>query len=65
MTDELWRRIGVSLRLVVIGSVIGTVIGVVVGAWGAIRQYRLSDRVITVLSLFVLSAPTVRDRQPC
>ena len=56
--DELWRRIGVSLRLLVIGSVLGTVIGVVVGAWGAIRQYRLSDRVITVLSLLVISTPT-------
>ena len=42
VSDELWRRIGVSLRLLVIGSVMGTVIGVVVGAWGAIRQYRLS-----------------------
>jgi peptide/nickel transport system permease protein len=58
VSDELWRRIGVSLRLLVIGSVMGTVIGVVVGAWGAIRQYRLSDRVITVLSLLVLSTPT-------
>jgi peptide/nickel transport system permease protein len=58
VSDELWRRIGISLRLVVIGSVVGTVIGVVIGAWGAIRQYRLSDRVITVLSLLVLSAPT-------
>ena len=56
MSDELWRRIGVSLRLVVIGSVLGTVLGVVIGAWGAIRQYRLSDRVITALSLLVLSA---------
>lgn len=59
VSDELWRRIGVSLRLVVIGSVVGTVVGVVVGAWGgAIRQYRLSDRVITVLSLLIISTPT-------
>ncbi|MDY6998231.1 MAG: ABC transporter permease [Actinomycetota bacterium] len=58
VSEELWRRIGVSLRLVLIGSVIGTVIGVVVGAWGAIRQYRFSDRVITVVSLLILSAPT-------
>ena len=58
VTDELWRRIGVSLRLVIIGSVVGTVLGVVVGAWGAIRQYRLSDRVITSLSLLILSTPT-------
>lgn len=55
---ELWRRIGVSLRLVVIGSILGTVIGVVVGAWGAIRQYRLSDRVITLASLLIISTPT-------
>jgi peptide/nickel transport system permease protein len=58
VADQLWRRIGVSLRLVIIGSLLGTVIGVVVGAWGAIRQYRLSDRVITVVSLVVLSTPT-------
>jgi peptide/nickel transport system permease protein len=57
VSDELWRRIGVSLHLLVIGSVVGTVIGVVLGAWGAIRQYRLSDRVITVLSLLVISTP--------
>jgi peptide/nickel transport system permease protein len=58
VAQELWRRIGVSLRLVVIGSVLGTAIGVVVGAWGAVRQYRLSDRVITVLSLTILSIPS-------
>jgi glutathione transport system permease protein len=58
VSGELGRRVGVSLRLVVIGSVMGTIIGVVVGAWGAIRQYRLSDRVITVLSLLVISTPT-------
>jgi peptide/nickel transport system permease protein len=58
VSQELWRRIVVSLRLLVIGSIVGTVIGVVVGAWGAIRQYRLSDRVITVLSLLVISTPT-------
>jgi len=58
VTDELWRRVGVSLRLLVIGSVVGTVIGVVAGACGAIRQYRLSDRVVTVLSLLVISTPT-------
>jgi peptide/nickel transport system permease protein len=58
VADDLWRRIGVSLRLVAIGSVLGTVIGVVVGAWSAVRQYRLSDRTITVLSLLIISTPT-------
>ena len=36
---------------------VGTVIGVVVGAWSAIRQYRISDRVITVASLLIISTP--------
>ena len=37
---------------------IGTLTGVVVGAWGAIRQYHLSDRVITIVSLILISTPT-------
>ncbi len=58
VSADLWRRVGVSLRLLIVGSVAGTVIGVVAGAWGAIRQYRLSDRVITMAALLILSVPT-------
>jgi peptide/nickel transport system permease protein len=58
VSRELWHRIGISLRLVVTGSVLGTIFGVILGAWGAIRQYRLSDRIITVLSLILLSIPS-------
>jgi peptide/nickel transport system permease protein len=54
----LWRRVGVTLRLLVIGSVTGTVLGIAAGAWGAIRQYRLSDRVVTMFALLVLSTPS-------
>lgn len=58
VSRELWRRIGVSLRLLVVGSLAGTVLGVVLGAWGAIRQYRFSDRFVTMVALLVLSTPT-------
>ncbi|MUL66920.1 peptide ABC transporter permease [Mycobacterium sp. CBMA 234] len=58
VSEELGRRVLTSLRLVAIGSILGSIIGVVVGAWGAVRQYRLSDRTITVLALLILSAPT-------
>jgi peptide/nickel transport system permease protein len=58
VSEELWRRVGVSLRLVVIGSLVGTFLGVVIGAWGAVRQYHLSDRLITAASLLIISAPT-------
>lgn len=58
VSAELGRRVWTSLRLVAIGSILGSIIGVIIGAWGAIRQYRLSDRTVTVLALLILSAPT-------
>ncbi|MBF6238036.1 Dipeptide transport system permease protein dppB [Nocardia otitidiscaviarum] len=57
VAEELPRRIGVSLRLLLIGSVVGTVLGVLIGAANAIRQYKFSDYVSTVLSLLLLSTP--------
>ncbi|OBI49569.1 ABC transporter permease [Mycobacterium sp. E787] len=56
--STLWRRVGVTLRLLVVGSVVGTALGIVAGAWGAIRQYRLSDRLVTMVALLVLSTPS-------
>ncbi|MFJ9364193.1 ABC transporter permease [Nocardia sp. NPDC101769] len=55
--DELGRRIGVSLRLLVIGSVVGTVLGVLIGAANAIRQYKFSDYFSTIVSMLLLSTP--------
>jgi peptide/nickel transport system permease protein len=57
ITDELFRRMGVSLRLFVLGITIGIVIGVLVGVVSAIRQYKISDYVATMFSFVVLSTP--------
>lgn len=57
VSDELGRRIAVSLRLLIVGSVIGTVLGVLIGAAGAIRQYKFSDYFTTIVSLLILSTP--------
>ncbi|NUS45272.1 MAG: ABC transporter permease [Mycobacteriaceae bacterium] len=57
VTSELGRRIGTSMRLVIIGAVIGAVVGVLIGAANAIRQYKFSDYLSTVLSLLILSTP--------
>jgi peptide/nickel transport system permease protein len=57
VSEELGRRVAVSLRLLILGSVIGTVLGVLIGAAGAIRQYRFSDYFSTVLSLLIISTP--------
>lgn len=54
---EFGRRLGVSLRLLLIGTGLGTVLGVLAGAWTAVRQYRLSDRVVTLASFALLSTP--------
>jgi peptide/nickel transport system permease protein len=57
VTTEMRRRMGVSLRLLIIGSVLGGLIGVGVGVLGAVRQYKLSDYATTTLSFLLLSTP--------
>ncbi|MEU2039368.1 ABC transporter permease [Nocardia niwae] len=57
VSEELPRRVAVSLRLLVVGSLVGTVLGVLIGAAGAIRQYKFSDYFTTVVSLLILSTP--------
>ncbi len=54
---ELGRRILVTLRLLAVGTLIGAVLGVVAGAYSAVKQYRISDRTITVLSYITLAVP--------
>jgi peptide/nickel transport system permease protein len=55
---EFGRRVLVSLRLLLLGTLLGTVAGVLLGAWGAVRQYRPSDRTLTVGAFLLLSTPT-------
>lgn len=57
IAEELVRRMGVSFRLLIIGTVLAVVLGVLVGVVGAIRQYRADDHVITIVSFVLLSTP--------
>jgi peptide/nickel transport system permease protein len=57
VSDEMARRIGVSLRLLLIATIVGGGLGVLAGAWGAVRQYRFSDHAITLGSFVLLSTP--------
>ncbi|MGP4027723.1 ABC transporter permease [Actinomadura sp. 3N407] len=54
---ELWRRLGVSLRLVLPGAVLGCGLGVLLGAYAAARRGRTADRLITLGSYPLLAVP--------
>lgn len=57
VNEEMGRRIWVSLRLLILGSVLGSVIGVGLGVVSAVRQYGVTDRTASVLSFGLLSTP--------
>lgn len=54
---DLGRRVLVTLRLLVLGTIIGAGLGVVAGAYSAVKQYRPSDRTISIASFVVLAVP--------
>lgn len=55
---EMATRIGISLRLVVIGTVLGVILGIALGAWSAVKRGTLSDKTISTISFIVLALPT-------
>ena len=57
--SEMGRRIGVSLRLLLIGTILGTVFGVLIGVLGAVRQRKPIEVGSTALSYVVLASPVV------
>ncbi len=56
---EIDRRMWVSLRLMLVGSIIGTLLGVAAGAFSAVKQRHLSDHIISTFSFVTLSIPVV------
>lgn len=57
VAEQINTRMWVSLRLLVVGTLAGILLGVAFGAWTATRQYKVSDRVVTAISLLVISTP--------
>jgi peptide/nickel transport system permease protein len=55
--DEMKRRMGVSLRLLLIGSLLGAALGVGLGVIGAVKQYSFTDHFSTAGAFFILSTP--------
>ncbi|MGI8665873.1 MAG: ABC transporter permease [Jatrophihabitans sp.] len=59
VASEMKRRIGVSLRLLLIGTTVGAIGGVLVGVLGAVRQRKPVDVGSTFVSYVLLASPTV------
>lgn len=59
ITEELWRRVGVSLRLFLLGITIGIALGVLIGVASAVRQYKLFDYISTLFSYVILATPVL------
>lgn len=57
--DDLKRRAGVTLRLVLLGLVCGSALGVMAGALAAARQYGWFDRLSAAVSFLLLAVPVV------
>jgi len=58
VNTEISQRVWISVRLVTGGFLLGTISGILVGAWSATKQYKISDRAITMWSLLLISTPT-------
>jgi peptide/nickel transport system permease protein len=57
INEEFNRRVWVSLRLLLVGSIVGATMGVLIGVRSAVRQYRTFDRSFGYLSYLLLSTP--------
>jgi peptide/nickel transport system permease protein len=57
ITDEMPLRMGVSLRLLLLGAILGVVLGVTLGVVSAVKQYQATDYLATFGSFLVLSTP--------
>jgi peptide/nickel transport system permease protein len=58
VNDEISRRMWVSGQLLLIGTILGGLLGIAAGAYAAVKQYRLSDNLLSTSSFVLLAMPT-------
>ncbi|MDN5820899.1 MAG: ABC transporter permease [Brachybacterium sp.] len=58
VVNEIFGRAGLSLRLLLLGALLGAILGVAFGVWGAVRQYKASDQIVSYASFILISTPT-------
>jgi len=55
--DEIWLRFPNTLILAMLAVLVSSVIGISLGVISAVKQYSLTDNVLTVLAMFFASMP--------
>lgn len=58
VVSEIAARAGTSLRLLILGTILAALVGVALGVWGAVRQYKASDQIISYASFTILAMPS-------
>jgi peptide/nickel transport system permease protein len=58
VTDQLWPRLLVTGRLILAAVIIAVILAVIVGVLGAVRQYKPSDYVMTLVVYLLIALPT-------
>lgn len=56
--QEVFKRLGVTLKLALISMAVGTVLGIITGIISAVKQYSWMDRVSTIFALLGISMPS-------
>jgi peptide/nickel transport system permease protein len=54
---QLWTRLGVTIRMVVLSILIAFIIAVIVGVYSAVKQYSIGDYTATFVGFLFLSMP--------
>lgn len=57
VTQAMFQRAGTSLKLLLVGTFLAALIGVTLGVWGAVKQYKASDQIVTYASYIFISTP--------
>jgi peptide/nickel transport system permease protein len=58
INEDMGRRMWVSGQLLLIGTILGGLLGVAAGAWAAVKQYKITDNVLSSSSFLILAMPT-------
>jgi peptide/nickel transport system permease protein len=58
VSDQLWTRVAVTGRMIILAIIIAVILAIVVGVIGAVRQYKTADYVSTFFTYILIALPT-------